>query len=86
MNAPNPIDSLLANGDMQCIAGLATHVAWRDTGGGFASFGLLIEPVPAALAYGRTSRVFADLSMPEIVQETPLQHCADNPVFGAVFC
>jgi type VI secretion system secreted protein VgrG len=85
LGLPVAVDILLANGLTRRIAGLVTHAEHRSTDGGFARYGLIIEPALATLEHAHASRVFSDLSAPDIVQEILSRHCADNPAFSIAF-
>ncbi|MEO9384678.1 phage late control D family protein, partial [Chromobacterium phragmitis] len=50
--------------------------------GGFAKYELSIEPPFALLRHRRTSRVFQDLSVPDIVKQILSEHQAANPAFA----
>ncbi|AZN37888.1 type VI secretion system Vgr family protein [Iodobacter ciconiae] len=52
--------------------------------GGFAKYALTVEPPFALLRYRRTSRVFQDLSVPDIVKQVLAEHQDKNPVFASV--
>ncbi|MCS3805679.1 uncharacterized protein involved in type VI secretion and phage assembly [Chromobacterium alkanivorans] len=52
--------------------------------GGFARYQLTVEAPFALLRHRRTSRVFQDLSVPDIVKQILSEHQQANPVFARV--
>ncbi|WP_233702186.1 type VI secretion system Vgr family protein [Iodobacter ciconiae] len=52
--------------------------------GGFAKYKLTVEPPFALLRYRRTSRVFQDLSVPDLIKQVLAEHQDKNPVFASV--
>ncbi|WP_406850462.1 contractile injection system protein, VgrG/Pvc8 family, partial [Chromobacterium phragmitis] len=50
--------------------------------GGFSQYQLTIEPPIALLRHRRTSRVFQDMTVPDIVKQILSEHQAANPAFA----
>ncbi|NHQ86767.1 type VI secretion system tip protein VgrG [Iodobacter sp. HSC-16F04] len=73
-----------ANGDAIERCGVISQAQLLGSDGGFAKYALTVEPPFALLRYRRTSRVFQDLSTPDIVKQVLAEHQAKNPVFAAV--
>jgi type VI secretion system secreted protein VgrG len=65
--------------------GLVTRAEALPADGGFAQYRLTIEPPFALLRHRRTSRVFQDMTVPEIVETILDEHIRDNPAIGATF-
>jgi type VI secretion system secreted protein VgrG len=65
--------------------GLVTRAEALPADGGFAQYRLTIEPPFALLRHRRTSRVFQDMTVPEIVETILDEHIRDNPTIGATF-
>ncbi|SFN35939.1 Rhs element Vgr protein, partial [Formivibrio citricus] len=85
LGRPARLGILSADGTERVICGLVTAAEYLGSDGGFARYGLTIEPALALLALRRTSRVFQDLSVPDIVQQILEEHQADNPAFTSTF-
>ncbi|WP_353328808.1 type VI secretion system Vgr family protein, partial [Chitiniphilus shinanonensis] len=85
LGLPAQLGILTADGDEVVRCGVVTAARALPSDGGFARYGLTIEPPLALLAHRRSSRVFQDLSVVEIVQQLLDEHLATNPVFGATF-
>uniref|UniRef100_UPI0025EED087 type VI secretion system Vgr family protein n=1 Tax=Iodobacter sp. TaxID=1915058 RepID=UPI0025EED087 len=64
--------------------GVISQAQLLGSDGGFAKYALTIEPPFALLRYRRTSRIFQDLSVPDIIKQVLAEHQAINPVFAAV--
>ncbi|WP_082752898.1 type VI secretion system Vgr family protein [Janthinobacterium sp. B9-8] len=73
-----------ANGSEIERCGVVSQAQLLGSDGGFAKYALTVEPPFALLRYRRTSRVFQDLSIPDIVKQVLAKHQAKNPVFAAV--
>ncbi|AMC34082.1 type VI secretion system Vgr family protein [Janthinobacterium sp. B9-8] len=73
-----------ANGSEIERCGVVSQAQLLGSDGGFAKYALTVEPPFALLRYRRTSRVFQDLSIPDIVKQVLAEHQAKNPVFAAV--
>ncbi|QND82268.1 Protein VgrG [Chromobacterium vaccinii] len=71
-----------AQGQETIRCGVVSQARLMGSDGGFAQYGLTIEPPIALLRHRRTSRVFQDLSVPDIVQQIVREHQAANPVFA----
>ena len=64
--------------------GLITEARALPSDGGFAQYQLTIEPPLALLRHRRTSRVFQDRTVPQIVQQILKEHIAANPAIAAL--
>ncbi|MDW5416823.1 type VI secretion system tip protein TssI/VgrG [Iodobacter sp. CM08] len=73
-----------ANGDAIERCGVISQAQLLGSDGGFAKYSLTVEPPFALLRYRRTSRIFQDLTIVEIVKQILAEHQAKNPVFAAV--
>ncbi|WP_244887187.1 type VI secretion system Vgr family protein [Chromobacterium vaccinii] len=71
-----------ADGDETIRCGVVSQVRLAGSDGGFAKYELIIEPPLALLRHRRTSRVFQDLSVPDIVKQILSEHQATNPAFA----
>ncbi|WP_040431374.1 type VI secretion system Vgr family protein, partial [Chitiniphilus shinanonensis] len=85
LGLPAQLGILTADGDEVVRCGVVTAARALPSDGGFARYALTVEPPLALLAHRRSSRVFQDLSVVEIVQQLLDEHLATNPVFGATF-
>ncbi|MBV8648317.1 type VI secretion system Vgr family protein, partial [Paludibacterium sp.] len=70
------------NGQDVVRAGVITQAQRLGADGGFSRYRLTIEPPLALLTHRVTSRVFQDLSVPDIVKQVLAEHQRDNPVFA----
>ncbi|STQ90076.1 type VI secretion system Vgr family protein [Iodobacter fluviatilis] len=73
-----------ANGNAIERCGVISQAQLLGSDGGFAQYSLTVEPPFALLRYRRTSRVFQDLSIIDIVKQVLAEHQAKNPVFASV--
>ncbi|MDN0077454.1 type VI secretion system tip protein TssI/VgrG, partial [Crenobacter sp. SG2303] len=73
-----------ADGAAVARCGVVSSAQALGSDGGFARYGLTIEPPIALLRHRRTSRVFQDLSVPDIVQQVLAEHQGTNPGFARV--
>ncbi|WP_047249587.1 type VI secretion system Vgr family protein [Chromobacterium subtsugae] len=73
-----------ADGDETLRCGVVSQARLAGADGGFARYELTIEPPFALLRHRRTSRVFQDLSTPDIVRQIIAEHQAANPAFARV--
>ncbi|MFC7420937.1 type VI secretion system tip protein TssI/VgrG [Iodobacter arcticus] len=73
-----------AKGDSIERCGVISQVQLLGSDGGFAKYSLTVEPPFALLRYRRTSRIFQDLTIVEMVKQILAEHQAKNPVFAAV--
>jgi type VI secretion system secreted protein VgrG len=85
LGQPVEIRLLLADGDERVMAGIVTQAKQLGGDGGFARYGLLVEPALATLSYRMNSRVFQDKSVPQIVAAVLEEHIAANTVFARSF-
>ena len=76
---------LLPEGGHRLFCGLVTRARQAGADGGFAHYVLTVEPALATLALRRNSRVFQDLTVPQIVAALLDEHRANNPVFQQSF-
>ncbi|MDR2031165.1 MAG: hypothetical protein LBP86_02655, partial [Azoarcus sp.] len=65
--------------------GIVTAARALGADGGFARYRLTIEPPIALLRHQRKSRVFQDISVPDIVRTILDEHLAANPAFAKTF-
>ncbi|MCD4486512.1 type VI secretion system Vgr family protein, partial [Chromobacterium vaccinii] len=70
------------DGDETIRCGVVSQARLAGSDGGFAKYELIIEPPFALLRHRRTSRVFQDLSVPDIVKQILSEHQAANPAFA----
>ncbi|MDR3409649.1 MAG: type VI secretion system Vgr family protein [Formivibrio sp.] len=82
---PAEIGITTALGDEQILTGIVTQSAQLGSDGGFAKYRLTVEPALALLAQRRSSRVFQDKTVVEIVQQILDEHRAANPVIARSF-
>jgi type VI secretion system secreted protein VgrG len=73
-----------ANGDKIERCGVVSQAQMLGADGGFAKYQLIVEPPFALLRHRRTSRVFQDISVPDIIKQVLGEHQANNSVFAAV--
>ncbi|SMF13081.1 Rhs element Vgr protein [Pseudogulbenkiania subflava DSM 22618] len=73
-----------ADGTEQVRCGVVSAAEAVGSDGGFSKYALTVEPPFALLRLRKTSRVFQDLSVPDIVRQVFAEHAAANPVFAAV--
>ncbi|WP_353325111.1 type VI secretion system Vgr family protein, partial [Chitiniphilus shinanonensis] len=85
LGLPAELGILTTEGDTVVRCGVITRAQALPSDGGFARYGLIIEPPLALLRYHRTSRVWQDCTVPEIVQALIEEQQAVNPVFAAAF-
>ncbi|UTH76602.1 type VI secretion system Vgr family protein [Chromobacterium sp. IIBBL 290-4] len=71
-----------AQGGETLRCGVVSQAELVGADGGFAKYRLSIEPPFALLRHRRTSRVFQDLTVPQIVQQILQEHQAANPAFA----
>ncbi len=75
----------LGDGGERLLSGIVTQAQQLGADGGFAGYGLIIEPALAVLKLRRNSRVFQDKSVVDIVGIVLDEHIASNPVFAQCF-
>ncbi|WP_297576904.1 type VI secretion system Vgr family protein, partial [uncultured Deefgea sp.] len=73
-----------ANGGAVARCGVVSQAQLLGSDGGFAKYQLIIEPPFALLRHRRTSRVFQDISVPDIIKQVIDEHQAANSVFASV--
>nr|WP_312854496.1 contractile injection system protein, VgrG/Pvc8 family [Paludibacterium denitrificans] len=71
-----------ADGRESIRCGVVSRAELLGADGGFAKYALTLEPPFALLRHRRTSRVFQDLTVPEIVTQILHEHQANNAVFA----
>ncbi|AZN36104.1 type VI secretion system Vgr family protein [Iodobacter ciconiae] len=81
-----PVVLSIENADGEAVerCGVISQAQLLGSDGGFAKYALTVEPPFALLRYRRTSRVFQDLSVPDIVKQVLAEHQEKNPVFASV--
>ncbi|MEO9384679.1 DUF2345 domain-containing protein, partial [Chromobacterium phragmitis] len=62
--------------------GVVSQARLLGSDGGFSQYQLTIEPPIALLRHRRTSRVFQDMTVPDIVKQILSEHQAANPAFA----
>ncbi len=75
----------LGNGGERVASGVVTASQQLGSDGGFAHYGLTVEPAFSALRLRRNSRVFQDKSVVDIVGLLLDEHMQKNPVFARYF-
>ncbi|WP_083338814.1 type VI secretion system Vgr family protein [Chromobacterium sphagni] len=73
-----------ASGGESIRCGVVGEARLAGAHGGFAKYELTIEPPFALLRHRRTSRVFQDLTVPDIIQQILSEHQQSNPAFARV--
>ncbi|WP_233196435.1 type VI secretion system Vgr family protein [Chromobacterium sinusclupearum] len=73
-----------AAGGESIRCGVVSEARLAGADGGFAKYELTIEPPFALLRHRRTSRVFQDLTVPDIIQQILSEHQQSNPAFARV--
>ncbi|UXY16952.1 type VI secretion system tip protein VgrG [Chitiniphilus purpureus] len=85
LGLPAQLGILTPDGAEVVRCGVVTRAEALPSDGGFARYALTLEPPLALLAHRRTSRVFQDRAVPDIVRVVLDEHLAANPVFAAGF-
>ncbi|WP_337883458.1 type VI secretion system Vgr family protein [Chromobacterium haemolyticum] len=73
-----------ASGEELVRCGVVSEVKQLGADGGFAQYGLTVESPFSLLRYRRTSRVFQDLTVPDIIKQILAEHQANNAQFARV--
>ncbi|MEN6080038.1 type VI secretion system Vgr family protein [Chromobacterium piscinae] len=73
-----------ADGNETIRCGVVSQAKLAGSDGGFAKYELTIESPLALLRHRKTSRVFQDLSVPDIVKQILEEHQAANSAFARV--
>nr|WP_199066565.1 type VI secretion system Vgr family protein [Chromobacterium sp. ASV5] len=73
-----------AKGVKTVRCGVVSKAELLGSDGGFTKYGLTIEPPFALLRHRRTSRVFQDMTVPDIIRQIISEHQAANPAFARV--
>ncbi|MBA8733548.1 type VI secretion system Vgr family protein [Chromobacterium violaceum] len=84
LGQPTRIGITDADGDEVIRCGVVSQARLMGSDGGFAKYELTIEPPFALLRHRRTSRVFQDLSVPDIIKQIIEEHQEVNPAFARV--
>ncbi|MDW5417819.1 type VI secretion system tip protein TssI/VgrG [Iodobacter sp. CM08] len=84
LGLPVVLSVIDANGAAIERCGIVSKAELLGSDGGFAKYALTIEPPFSLLRYRRTSRVFQEMSAPDIVKQVLAEHQDKNPVFAAV--
>ncbi|MBT2866324.1 type VI secretion system tip protein VgrG [Chromobacterium violaceum] len=71
-----------AGEDVRC--GVISQARLLSSDGGFSRYGITVEPPFALLRHRRTSRVFQDMTVPDIIKQIISEHQAANPAFARV--
>ncbi|QEL54877.1 type VI secretion system Vgr family protein [Chromobacterium paludis] len=71
-----------AQGGESIRCGVVSQAKLEGADGGFAKYALTIEPPFALLRHRRTSRVFQDLTVPQIIEQILTEHQQANPAFA----
>ncbi|AXE30063.1 type VI secretion system tip protein VgrG [Chromobacterium phragmitis] len=71
-----------ADGGETIRCGVVSQARLLGSDGGFSQYQLTIEPPIALLRHRRTSRVFQDMTVPDIVKQILSEHQAANPAFA----
>ena len=82
---PVQVGVLTPAGGERILTGLVTAAHAVGSNGGFSSYLLTIEPALALLAQRRSSRVFQDLTVPQIFKTILDEHIPNNTVIAASF-
>jgi type VI secretion system secreted protein VgrG len=75
----------LADGGERLLSGVVTQAKQLGADGGFARYGLIVEPAFATLSLRRNSRVFQDKSVVAIIGLVLDEHIQTNPAFAQCF-
>ncbi|WP_199153582.1 type VI secretion system Vgr family protein [Chromobacterium sp. ASV23] len=73
-----------AAGGESIRCGVVSEARLAGADGGFAKYELTIEPPFALLRHRRTSLVFQDITVPDIIQQILSEHQQSNPAFARV--
>ncbi|KMN76136.1 type VI secretion system protein, partial [Chromobacterium sp. LK11] len=84
LGLPARIGILDAAGAESLRCGVVSKVESLGSDGGFSRYQLTIEPPFALLRHRVSSRVFQDLTVPDIVKQILAEHQQANPVFARV--
>ncbi|BBH11293.1 type VI secretion system Vgr family protein [Chromobacterium haemolyticum] len=84
LGLPARLGILDAAGAESLRCGVVSKVESLGSDGGFSRYQLTIEPPFALLRHRVSSRVFQDLSVPDIVKQILAEHQQANPVFARV--
>ncbi|WP_039755607.1 contractile injection system protein, VgrG/Pvc8 family, partial [Chromobacterium haemolyticum] len=84
LGLPARIGILDAAGAESLRCGVVSKVESLGSDGGFSRYQLTIEPPFALLRHRVSSRVFQDLTVPDIVKQILAEHQQANPAFARV--
>ncbi|WP_043616108.1 type VI secretion system Vgr family protein [Chromobacterium violaceum] len=81
---PARIGLMNAEGGEDVRCGVISQARLLGSDGGFSRYGITVEPPFALLRHRRTSRVFQDMTVPDIIKQIISEHQAANPAFARV--
>ncbi|MEO4028730.1 type VI secretion system Vgr family protein [Chromobacterium vaccinii] len=81
---PARIGLMNAEGGEDVRCGVISQARLLGSDGGFSRYGITVEPPFALLRHRRTSRVFQDMTVPDIIKQIISEHQAANPAFTRV--
>ncbi|QND86361.1 Protein VgrG [Chromobacterium vaccinii] len=81
---PARIGLMNADGGEDVRCGVISQARLLGSDGGFSRYGITVEPPFALLRHRRTSRVFQDMTVPDIIKQIISEHQAANPAFARV--
>ncbi|WP_046168902.1 type VI secretion system Vgr family protein, partial [Chromobacterium vaccinii] len=79
---PARIGLMNAEGGEDVRCGVISQARLLGSDGGFSRYGITVEPPFALLRHRRTSRVFQDMTVPDIIKQIISEHQAANPAFA----
>ncbi|QND85883.1 Protein VgrG [Chromobacterium vaccinii] len=81
---PARIGLMNAEGGEDVRCGVISQARLLGSDGGFSRYGITVEPPFALLRHRRTSRVFQDMTVPDIIKQIISEHQAANSAFAHV--
>ncbi|WP_434628639.1 type VI secretion system Vgr family protein [Chromobacterium sp. CV08] len=81
---PARIGLMNAEGGEDVRCGVISQARLLGSDGGFSRYRITVEPPFALLRHRRTSRVFQDMTVPDIIKQIINEHQAANPAFARV--
>ncbi|MEO3956267.1 type VI secretion system Vgr family protein [Chromobacterium piscinae] len=81
---PARIGLMNAEGGEDVRCGVISQARLLGSDGGFSRYGITVEPPFALLRHRRTSRVFQDMTVPDIIKQIISEHQTANPAFARV--
>ncbi|WP_080762167.1 type VI secretion system Vgr family protein [Chromobacterium violaceum] len=79
---PARIGLMNAEGGEDVRCGVISQARLLGSDGGFSRYGITVEPPFALLRHRRTSRVFQDMTVPDIIKQVIGEHQAANQAFA----